>query len=968
MARIKIARGSKANLPADLMYGELYWEKEQAGTSDGVLVMGHPDGAAKDPMPIAGARAMKSLYFEGLWDASAGTYPTGAQVGSFYVASADGTGPAATFKYGDWAICIAVNGDGSTQWIKAINQAITTEDPLGLSRNPLDLTAGVIKLKYASDTLEINSEGKLAVKTYESFALASGVIINSAQAVALNSTGEAIIADNGAESTAIVVGFAQQSDAGSVDVQKFGRMTNAGWSFSDIGGPVYLGAAGALIQDVSVLVTGNIAIQVGTAINATTLEIGIGTPYKIELGSDIYYIPLTQSITAGDVAHAPSSDAIYQFMFGTGVSPSFTGLKVSGDILPDVDNLRNVGSADLRFANIWVNEVHVGAHSLYVNGKKTIEDASNIMTFSTDEDQAIMMKTTASVPGSGAGSISLQSANQLNVTAIGGATFTVPSNVNLKNIVFNNQSSGGNIQFQAANELSLIAPSTKITGPLQVTGDATIGGALTMTGSGTNFAVNNTILKLNQSQTGTPADTLVAGLEVNRGNPPNYRFAYVEHDQNFQVGMVGQMQPVATREAAPVASAVGVWDTANIRFSTASNFTFASNVLYVPEATLTGKVTVPTIHADFLAPQTNGQPIALTGDLTISGQLTVNGTTTTVNSTTVNIEDNIIQVNASLTGAPPSNLQGGISVNRGSGTAYQFLYDEITQSFRVGQIGSLQAVATRQDMPTANAIPYWNDTAKRLDSSGVTVSGNVLTGSLVGSASSWTNARTITLDGDLSGSVSINGTADVTLTAAVLDDSHGHTNATLPAQASGATGTGFVAYNGTTGASGKFDGGSAAPSAADTTQLNYTGIFTASKVYNAVWNDIVDFLEVDESTQIYFGKVYVADEDEHYKPSTKYLDEGIIGLVSDTYGFGVGHNPEKKQLPIAIGGFVLAEVDQVYRPGTPLTASADGRLTEIKPEDKREYPERIVATFLKAEKAEEWNGINVRGRHWVRVR
>lgn len=38
----------------------------------------------------------------------------------------------------------------------------------------------------------------------------------------------------------------------------------------------------------------------------------------------------------------------------------------------------------------------------------------------------------------------------------------------------------------------------------------------------------------------------------------------------------------------------------------------------------------------------------------------------------------------------------------------------------------------------------------------------------------WTTARTITLAGDLSGSVSINGSADVTLTAAVSNDSHTH--------------------------------------------------------------------------------------------------------------------------------------------------------------------------------------------------
>ena len=41
-------------------------------------------------------------------------------------------------------------------------------------------------------------------------------------------------------------------------------------------------------------------------------------------------------------------------------------------------------------------------------------------------------------------------------------------------------------------------------------------------------------------------------------------------------------------------------------------------------------------------------------------------------------------------------------------------------------------------------------------------------------ADTWTTARTITLGGDLTGNVSINGSANVTLTAAVVDDSHNH--------------------------------------------------------------------------------------------------------------------------------------------------------------------------------------------------
>ena len=46
-------------------------------------------------------------------------------------------------------------------------------------------------------------------------------------------------------------------------------------------------------------------------------------------------------------------------------------------------------------------------------------------------------------------------------------------------------------------------------------------------------------------------------------------------------------------------------------------------------------------------------------------------------------------------------------------------------------------------------------------------------------ADKWTTARTITLGGDLTGSVSLDGSANVTLTAAVADDSHNHTIANV---------------------------------------------------------------------------------------------------------------------------------------------------------------------------------------------
>ena len=74
-----------------------------------------------------------------------------------------------------------------------------------------------------------------------------------------------------------------------------------------------------------------------------------------------------------------------------------------------------------------------------------------------------------------------------------------------------------------------------------------------------------------------------------------------------------------------------------------------------------------------------------------------------------------------------------------------------------------------------------------------------------------------------------------------------------------------------------------------------------------------------------------------------------------------------KQVPIAIAGFVLAFVDKKYAPGVPLTCTADGVLTKMLATEKKAYPERIVATFDRPETAETWNGVQVRGRCWVKV-
>ncbi len=148
------------------------------------------------------------------------------------------------------------------------------------------------------------------------------------------------------------------------------------------------------------------------------------------------------------------------------------------------------------------------------------------------------------------------------------------------------------------------------------------------------------------------------------------------------------------------------------------------------------------------------------------------------------------------------------------------------------------------------------------------------------------------------------------------------------------------------------------------------GGIKGSAVYNAIWNDLADCIPVDDECKVEPGYCYCFDGEKYYK-STKYLDEGIIGIDSDTYGMNMGHKPSLNQMDVAVAGFVLAYVDKEYKPGTPLTCTENGYLTKIKLKDKIRYPERIVATYWKNEPAEEWGSddrkVKVDGRKWVKV-
>jgi len=72
------------------------------------------------------------------------------------------------------------------------------------------------------------------------------------------------------------------------------------------------------------------------------------------------------------------------------------------------------------------------------------------------------------------------------------------------------------------------------------------------------------------------------------------------------------------------------------------------------------------------------------GDITIAGNLTVTGTTTTVNTETINLADNIIVLNSNLGSGTAPTQDGGISIERGSAADKTLLWDETNDKWTVG--------------------------------------------------------------------------------------------------------------------------------------------------------------------------------------------------------------------------------------------------------------------------------------------
>ena len=214
-------------------------------------------------------------------------------------------------------------------------------------------------------------------------------------------------------------------------------------------------------------------------------------------------------------------------------------LGMTGHIIPSANITYDLGSSTM----MW-RDIYVGPGSLYVNGKKVIEDNSGTIQVSTDADQNLKVAT------SGTGVLQLSSSNgialdgELNTSSgdiqVGDhmdmnsnlikelATPVSGTDAANKNYVDSAISTG-----LAAGTASFDGVDGDFSGNVVIDGNLTVSGTQTIINtSQINLADN--ILLLNSDATGTASAS--AGIEVERGDDLNVQFLWDEANDRWSAG------------------------------------------------------------------------------------------------------------------------------------------------------------------------------------------------------------------------------------------------------------------------------------------------------------------------------------------------------------------------------------------------------------------------------------------------
>lgn len=210
---------------------------------------------------------------------------------------------------------------------------------------------------------------------------------------------------------------------------------------------------------------------------------------------------------------------------------------IDGHIIPSGHRTQDIGSPTHRFRKIYVDEAMLSINTLYIGDTPILGTSADTIMIKADHDQSIQMRT------SGVGSTQIQSASEVLISTNG-----MNADVKL-------QATGTNSKVRLGGTGGVeVSAAMSVQDNLSIIGNLTLGGNLIMNGAAfeinaTTVTTKDNIIVINKGEIGEGVTAGKAGIQVDRGDAPDFQFIFDETIDKFVIGMVGStFEVVATRE------------------------------------------------------------------------------------------------------------------------------------------------------------------------------------------------------------------------------------------------------------------------------------------------------------------------------------------------------------------------------------------------------------------------------------
>ena len=434
---------------------------------------------------------------------------------------------------------------------------------------------------------------------------------------------------------------------------------------------------------------------------------GAGTGDIDAIGGKYYTDIITAATASNTASKLVLRDSSGNFAAGT-ITATLTG-NVTGNV---TGNTSGTALSVTQAAQTAITSVGtltaLQVDNLNLNGN-TFSSTTGAVNITPAAGSAIVLDGTINIDAgvlTGATSISstafvgtLSTVSQPNITSVGTLTALQVDNINLNGNVLS--STTGNLSITPVSGSTIVLDGTIIVDAGVVTGatsitSTTFVGALTGNSStattlqtARNFSASGDLTAPNVSFNGGAAVDLVTTLATVNSNVGS--FGGTTAIPSFTVnakGLITAASEVVISSTLDIAADSGTdngvligTDTLTVSGGTGVTTSVAGDTITID----IGQAVATTSNVTFNNVSVNGTlasdditaaTMTASGHVVVQGNLTVNGTTTTVNSNTVAIGDSIMVLNNDETGTPSENA--GFEVERGTSTNVSLLWNEGT--------------------------------------------------------------------------------------------------------------------------------------------------------------------------------------------------------------------------------------------------------------------------------------------------